>query len=286
MKKAVLIIFFLLLSSCSSVATQENINFGDPIKNASPEIINEISKKAEQGDSDSQTALGLMYLEGNGVKKDAKKAFSLFHQAALKGHPIATFYMGLMCIRVEGTPRNSIEAIKWLKKSSDCGNAVAESLLNEYFGQRIKWKTDNKTSKVYIVLEDKFGNWFPNKSAIDGLDKEDILHLNSKKNNEVSMILFLENCSLNKNGLCTERYDFAIFNPDWELQAEFTDNHPNFKIFLCKSNRNIVYSKLLKMTIKPEDKPGNYRMIVRIHQGKKKFMNLSICLMLNFLSSE
>jgi len=276
MKKIIFLIFALLLTCCKSTTTQETIDLKFQFENVSQEEITELKKKAEKGDIDSQTALGLMYLDGSVLEKDNKKAFSLFYKAGLKNHPIATNYLGLMYINGEGIQKNSIEAIKWFKKSSDSGNTAAASLLNDHFGQTIKWKISNKNFRGSLILEDKFGNWFPSKSAIDGVSENELLQINFKTNYEVSVILILENCLVDDNGLCSELYDFAIFKPDWSLEAEFLNKKPYSMSSICNNEKNILTTKLLTMKIKPEDDVGIYKVIVRIHQKKVLYEFLQI----------
>jgi hypothetical protein len=59
----------------------------------SPELLTKASQwirqAATQGDSEAQYTLGLMYLKGEGVKKNARLAKKWFRQAAALGHAYA-----------------------------------------------------------------------------------------------------------------------------------------------------------------------------------------------------
>ncbi|HEW97348.1 MAG: hypothetical protein DRR16_01895 [Candidatus Parabeggiatoa sp. nov. 3] len=59
----------------------------------SPELLTQASKwirkAASQGDNEAQNTLGLMYLKGEGVKKDVRLAKKWFAKAAALGHPSA-----------------------------------------------------------------------------------------------------------------------------------------------------------------------------------------------------
>ena len=268
--KKLLYLFLSILFFCSgSTSAQEAIDIKFKFDNVSQEEITDFKKKAEKGDADSQTALGFIYLNGCGLEKDSKKAFLLLHEAALKNHPIASNYLGLMYITGEGVQKNSIEAIKWLKKSADSGNSVANSLLNEHFGQTIKWKVNDNNFRGLLLLKDKHGNSFPNKSVIDGLSKDEILQLNFNENNEVTVILSLENCLTNDNSLCSESYDFALFKPDWSLAAELLNKKPYFMAPKSINGNNILINKIMAIEIDQGDDQGIYKVIVRIHQRDK-----------------
>ncbi len=59
----------------------------------SPELLTQASKwirkAASQGDNEAQNTLGLMYLKGEGVKKNVRLAKKWFAKAAALGHPSA-----------------------------------------------------------------------------------------------------------------------------------------------------------------------------------------------------
>jgi TPR repeat protein len=53
-------------------------------------------KSADQGYSEAQFALGMMYLEDNGVKQDTSKAVALIKKAADQNLPEAQWFLGLL----------------------------------------------------------------------------------------------------------------------------------------------------------------------------------------------
>jgi uncharacterized protein len=70
------------------------------------------TQTANQGDSDAQFSLALMYEDGKGTPKDYSKALHWYTQAANKGHSLAQNNLALMYKRGEGTPKNYILAYK------------------------------------------------------------------------------------------------------------------------------------------------------------------------------
>jgi len=68
---------------------------------------------AENGDSEVQFILGLMYLKGEeGVPRDFKAARKWWTLAAEQGDPNAQFQLAFMYLNGEGVPRDSKTAIK------------------------------------------------------------------------------------------------------------------------------------------------------------------------------
>lgn len=82
----------------------------------------------DQRHSPSQTALGLMYLNGLGVEHDPVAATFLFIQAASSGNPAAANYLGLI-YQGGATGRRDLEmATRWYRQSAEDG--YAEGQLN------------------------------------------------------------------------------------------------------------------------------------------------------------
>ena len=81
-------------------------------------------KAAEQGNSDSQCALGLLYYEGTGVPQDLREGFVWLRKSAEQGHAFAQYAVGLYYLRSEGVEkfgveRDYLEAEKWFRLASN-----------------------------------------------------------------------------------------------------------------------------------------------------------------------
>ncbi len=75
------------------------------------------------------TALGSMYLSGNGVKADAAKAREYFHQAALKGYPRGMALYGFNLRAKDAGRLNYPDSFFWLYISGDLGDDAARTTL-------------------------------------------------------------------------------------------------------------------------------------------------------------
>jgi TonB family protein len=73
--------------------------------------------RAEAGDAQAQTALGLAYSEGRGVPKDDAEAVQWFRRAAKHGDPAAQYYIGVCYASGLGVKADSEEAAKWWRKA-------------------------------------------------------------------------------------------------------------------------------------------------------------------------
>jgi len=88
------------------------------------------SKAANQGETNAQYYLGMMFLNGNGVKKNTETAFTYISQAAKKGHKEATYQLAQMYDGGWGTAKDKEQAKNWYKKAADQGNEAARRRLN------------------------------------------------------------------------------------------------------------------------------------------------------------
>ena len=101
----------------------------------------ELRKLAGKGDADAQYQLGSMYLSGKyvGVNQNYKLALDWLNKAAAQNHAGAQCEIGLIYLEGKGVKQNNKEAVKWLKKSAEQGYAQAQFKLGGlyYKGQGV-----------------------------------------------------------------------------------------------------------------------------------------------------
>lgn len=93
------------------------------------------TKAAEQGHIDAQTFLGWMYLNGKGVSQDYKKAIEWYTKAAERGCVDAQSTLGMMYYWGQGLPRDFKEAFKWCAMAAQKGDSVGQSILGRMYYQ-------------------------------------------------------------------------------------------------------------------------------------------------------
>ena len=69
---------------------------------------------AEQGLSQAQYNLGLMYAEGEGVAQDYQEAVRWYRLAAEQGHASGQFSLGAMYTAGQGVPKDYVLAHMWI----------------------------------------------------------------------------------------------------------------------------------------------------------------------------
>jgi len=95
-------------------------------------------KAIAQGDADSLSGLGFMYLSGNGVPKDEMEAYKLFRAAAEKGDISAQHQIGEAYRKGRfGLQRNEREAVQWLTNPANQGMERAQYTLASIYDPQI-----------------------------------------------------------------------------------------------------------------------------------------------------
>jgi FOG: TPR repeat, SEL1 subfamily len=96
---------------------------------ANPEEVNYTIALARTGVANAQYDLGLMYKNGEGLKKNSSKAMKWFKLAGEQGRADALLNIGLMYANGEGVRKNPVEATKWYLLARDRGSEAANQQL-------------------------------------------------------------------------------------------------------------------------------------------------------------
>lgn len=90
---------------------------------------------AEQGNSEAQANLGLMYELGQGVNKDFFEAFKWYRSAAEQGTAWAQTNLGFAYINGRGTNQDDKEGVKWLRRAAMQGNTKAQEVIGAMYNR-------------------------------------------------------------------------------------------------------------------------------------------------------
>jgi len=89
--------------------------------------------EAENGDPAAQRNLGLLYLAGQGVPKNARRAADWFAKAAEQGFGPAAANLANLYLRGEGVDRDLDRSFEYLRIAADGGLAEAQHNLGIYY---------------------------------------------------------------------------------------------------------------------------------------------------------
>jgi uncharacterized protein len=112
--------------------------------------IDDLKTKANQGDTNAQFQLGVVYDQGQGVAKNQSEAAAWYRRAAEQGHAPAQNSLGSMHQYGEGAPQDNAEAVRWYQKAADQGYGEAYTNLGYMYDGGLGVAQDKqKAVKLY-----------------------------------------------------------------------------------------------------------------------------------------
>ncbi len=88
-----------------------------------------MENRSEEGFSHAQFSLAEMYLTGDGLPRNDKKAIELLNRAAMSGYLPAQLTLGMLAAEGKAMERNLAEAHTWLAVAAEQGNKAAQEVL-------------------------------------------------------------------------------------------------------------------------------------------------------------
>lgn len=95
---------------------------GDGIKKNNRRAFEHYQKAADQGHQMALAFLGVCFQRGTGTDKDLKRGFQCFLKAAKRGLPLAMHLLGECNLEGRGTKSNPEEGIKWYRRGVKVGD--------------------------------------------------------------------------------------------------------------------------------------------------------------------
>ena len=139
----IIFIVFLLLIFPGSIFAQ-NLDEGQAAYQAKDyqKALHILKPLAEQGNSQAQAMLGLMYDNGQGVDQDSQEAFKWYLKAAEQGIPVVQHDVGVKYFQGMGVAQNYQEAAKWWELAANAGMSDSQFNLGLMYYRGLGMKTD------------------------------------------------------------------------------------------------------------------------------------------------
>jgi TPR repeat protein len=116
-----------------------------------PLAVKEFSAAADEGHSDSQFNLGLMYEQGIGVEKDEKEALVWYLKAAQQGNSNAQYNVAVLYENGRGCNVNFKEAHRWYREAVMKGDGLAVGNLGMLY-LRAQGVKEDKVAGLALLL--------------------------------------------------------------------------------------------------------------------------------------
>lgn len=124
--------------------------------NINAQNIEELNKKAEEGDVNAQYELADYYYNTKDFsKRDVQKAKVYYAKAAKQGHKEAQYMIGVLNVHFDATQEQFSMGVKWLKKAAEQGHVEAQYKLGScyYFWGGINIDSIDTQKAKYWVKE-------------------------------------------------------------------------------------------------------------------------------------
>ncbi len=135
--------------------------------------VNWLKKSAEQGHTEAQCVLGLLYASGSCVDEDQVEAAKWFRKAAEQGHAEAQLYLGHLYSGGSGVDEDQVEAAKWFRKAAEQGNAGAQLRLGYAYSSGMGVDEDKAKAAKWFRKAAEQGNVMAQKCLGDHYWGED-----------------------------------------------------------------------------------------------------------------
>lgn len=138
--------------------------------NNMPLAYKEFRAAAEEGHSDSQFNVGLMFEQGIGVGKDEKEAIAWYQKAAVQGNALAQYNLAVLHENGRGTAVDFAQANEWYRKASAQGDPLAIGNLGMLYmrGQGVK---ENTIAGLALLLVSATMDSSPQNNAKQNISK-------------------------------------------------------------------------------------------------------------------
>jgi len=113
------------------------------------------AKLSRKGDAEAQFKLGMLYAQGLGVEKDARKAHELLLSAAEAGNPAAQYMVARDYRYGIGTGRAPKVALMWLREAADRDFAPAQIALGRLYLSGDGVRRDLKQADYWFGMAEK-----------------------------------------------------------------------------------------------------------------------------------
>ena len=121
------------------------------------ECLSHLQKEAKENPL-SARILGSLYYNGTGVKKDIRKAFQYYLQAAEANEPMAMNNVGYSYLNGIVVDKNTQKGIWWTERAAACGNTVAMCTLASLYKKGDVVEENSRKAQSFYVRAANAGN--------------------------------------------------------------------------------------------------------------------------------
>jgi hypothetical protein len=127
--------YYVNLRSCTVTSPTQapSSSANTDVPQSAPVDVSSLRKAAEQGDTETENSLGLMFENGQGVSQDYTQAIYWWRRAAEQGNVKAQYNLGISYERGKGVTKDDSQAVYWYRKAADQGLSDAQYNLGVFY---------------------------------------------------------------------------------------------------------------------------------------------------------
>ncbi|MCF6355665.1 MAG: hypothetical protein L3J26_11300 [Candidatus Polarisedimenticolaceae bacterium] len=157
---------------------------------------------AQQGDTWSQFALGVLYLNGDGTAADSARSTRWFQKAANQGLSFAQFNLGNAYLHGRGVEPDLTKAAFWWQQAAEQGNADAQGNLGTLMYFDYATQSSKRVGRAWLTIAANNGNEAADKRLTqirdaDGEDNSSIWQSDPELSEATILTMPYENFSIN-----------------------------------------------------------------------------------------
>ena len=146
-----LAIIFVAALSTFATPFSESDNFNDiPETSDHQSLWQQYAKEAQNGDTEAQYKLALLYYHGKGIKQNYKEAAYWFRKAGSNGHNKAKFYIASMFADGKGVLQDNRIAAEWYWRAAEQGLPLAQYRLALIYRDGIGMEKDSDKAIFWL----------------------------------------------------------------------------------------------------------------------------------------
>lgn len=154
LRTSIIVISILVLAACG----ERQPNGSGGVTSESKPTFSSIQKSAQQGDTEAQFNLGVLYEKGRGVSQDYAEARKWYLRAAEKGHASSQYNLGVLYGNGWGVSPDYAEARKWYLRAAENGHASSQYNLGLLYYKGQGGRVDYKLAYAWFHASAEQGN--------------------------------------------------------------------------------------------------------------------------------
>lgn len=151
--KKFLVVFTIFINIVNATTFEDALQIQKTL--GSKSAIKHFKKLSKEKNPKAMHSLALLYIKGDGVKKDIKKAHKLLKDATYLGNNESLYILGKLYLSKKSSYHNKIKAYNSFVEAANKGHAKAQTMVGKFFLHGVAVDKDYEKSIYYFIQASK-----------------------------------------------------------------------------------------------------------------------------------